>query len=97
MAYSKRCCCSPKIRRHHRTTVSLEFTSVCGASGKKWIDEDKCGGEEEGGKPIAVFGEKPGGYSRKGVDVVEGVEGLGVEEGEDGAVVLLPQEDSIGM
>ena len=76
--------------------MSLEFTSVCGASGKKWIDEDKCGGEEEGGKPIGVFGEKPGGYSRKGVDVVEGVEGLGDEEGEDGGVVLLPQEDSIG-
>ena len=52
-------------------------------------------GEEEGGKPIGLFGEKPGGYSRKGVDAVEGVEGVGVEEGEDGGVVLLPQEDSI--
>ena len=56
-------------------------------------DED---GEEEGGKPIGLFGEKPGGYSKKGFDAVEGVEGVGIEEGEDGGVVLLPQEDSIG-
>ena len=76
----------------------LEFTGVCGDSGRKRIGEAKGDedGEEEGGKSIGLFGEKPGGYCRKDVDVVEGVEGAGVEEGEDGGVVLLPQEDSIG-
>ena len=80
-------------------TISLEFTGVCGDSGRKRIGEAKSDedGEEEGGKPIGLLGEKSGGYSRKGVDAVEGVEGVGVEEGEDGGVVLLPQEDSIGI
>jgi len=78
-------------------TMSLEFTGVCGDSGRKRIGEVKSDEDwEEGGKPIGLFEEKPGGYSRKGVDAVEGVEGVGVEEGEDGGVVLLPQEDSIG-
>ena len=77
----------------------LEFTGVCGDSGRKRIGEAKRDKdeEEEGGKPIGLFGEKPGGYSRKGVDAVEGVEGVGVEEGEDGGVVLLvevPPDDS---
>ena len=76
----------------------LEFTGVYGDSGRKRIGEVKGDedGEEEGGKSIGLFREKPGGYCRKGVDVVEGVEGAGVEEGEDGGVVLLPLEDSIG-
>ena len=79
-------------------TTSLEFTGVCGDSGRKRIGEAKRdeNEEEEGGKPIGLFREKPGGYSRKGVDAVEGVEGVGVEEGEEGGVELLPLEDSIG-
>ena len=73
-------------------TTSLEFTGVCGDSGWKRIGDAKSDedGEEEGVKSIGLFGEKPGGYSRKGVDAVEGVEGVGVEEGEVGGVVLLP-------
>ena len=73
-------------------TTSLEFIGVYSDSGRKRIGEAKRDDdeEEEGGKPIGLFGEKPGGYSRKGVDAVEGVEGVGVEEGEVGGVVLLP-------
>ena len=61
--------------------MSLEFTVVCGESGRKQIGEAKNDEDGEGG-----------GYSRKGVDIVEGV---GVEEGDDGGVVSLSQEDSI--